>query len=214
MCQCPLCRASGCELYHTSEERSWFSCSTCTLIHLDPALRLGADAEHARYSLHDNDADDPRYVAFLRRLADPLMERLAPGARGLDFGCGPTPVLAGILTGAGFPCEAYDPFFFPDPAPLSRGYDYVACSEVVEHAYEPGEMFDLFGRLLARGGALGVMTRFYGDEPFSGWWYTRDPTHVCFYAKSTMRWIAAHHGWSVEFPRADVSLFSIPPIRV
>jgi hypothetical protein len=150
-------------------------------------------------------------VDFLSRLADPLARRLRPGARGLDFGCGPSPVLAGMLSEAGFPCGAYDPFFFPDPSLLSRRYDFVACSEVVEHAYDPAEMFALLGRLLAGGGVLGVMTRFHGMEtPFGEWWYKHDPTHVCFYAESTMQWIAGRQGWAVEFPRPDVTLFTVP----
>lgn len=117
-------------------------------------------------------------------------------------------MLAGIMADAGFPCEAYDPFFFPNAALLTRSYDYVACSEVVEHSYDPAGTFSLFHRLLASGGLLGVMTRFYGHEaPFGEWWYRRDPTHVCFFAESTMRWIARRHGWKVEFPRPHVALF-------
>jgi hypothetical protein len=169
---CPLCHSDACELYHAEGERRWFRCPSCTLIHLDPALRLSPRDERARYSHHENNPHDPRYVDFLRRLADPLARRLLPGARGLDFGCGPSPVLAGMLNEAGFPCRAYDPFFFPDASRISGQYDFVACSEVVEHAC--------------------------------------DPTHVCFYAESTMRWIAGQQGWSVDFPRPDVTLFSVP----
>lgn len=207
---CPLCQSDACELYHADRERRWFRCPSCALIHLDPALRLSPTDERARYSHHDNNPDDPRYVGFLSRLADPLARRLLPGARGLDFGCGPSPALAGMLSEAGFPCRAYDPFFFPDTSPLSGQYDFVACSEVVEHVYDPAETFALFGRLLAGGGVLGVMTRFHGmGAPFSEWWYKRDPTHVCFYAESTMQWIAGQQGWAVDFPRPDVTLFTV-----
>ena len=133
------------------------------------------------------------------------------GARGLDFGCGPAPVLASLLTNAGYPCAAYDPLFAPDAALLDERYDFVACSEVVEHVHDPAGVFARFGRLLGRGGLLGVMTRFHDiDTPFATWWYRRDPTHVCFYAEATMRWIAAGRGWEVSFPRPDVALFSVP----
>jgi hypothetical protein len=195
-------------LHHAEGERRWFRCDECAMVHLDPALRPSSEDERARYDLHQNNPEDADYVAFLRRLADPMVERLPVGARGLDFGCGPAPVLATTLTAAGFPCEAYDPFYFPDPEPLSHQHDFIACSEVVEHLHDPAATFTLFASLLSSGGTLGVMTRFLPeDTPFADWWYRRDPTHVCFYAASTMRWIATRHGWSLELPRPDVALF-------
>ena len=63
--------------------------------------------------------NDAGYRRFLSKLADPLMARLAPGARGLDYGCGPGPALAAMLREAGHEVALYDPFFAPDPAPLS-----------------------------------------------------------------------------------------------
>lgn len=168
-------------------------------------------AEVVRYQEHNNEADDPGYEAFLRKLGDPMLERLPIGARGLDFGCGPTPVLARVLTGAGRPCAAYDPLFLPDEALLDRVYDFVTATEVLEHLHDPAAVFDRFARLLARGGHLGVMTRFYGHEaPFDRWWYRRDPTHVCFFVEDTMRWIAADRGWTVEIPRPHVAIFAVP----
>lgn len=116
-----------------------------------------------------------------------------------------------LLSARGFPCAAYDPFFLPDESLLGERYDFVTCSEVVEHLHDPGNTFALLGRLLERGGLLGVMTRFYGHEaPFEEWWYRRDPTHICFYNESTMEWIAGRHGWAIEFPRAHVALFTTP----
>ncbi|HEU4748396.1 MAG TPA: class I SAM-dependent methyltransferase [Gemmatimonadaceae bacterium] len=209
---CPLCGAPLTDRYYTTAKpENYFRCPDCTLIHLDPSGRLSLPEERARYDLHRNDSGDEGYVQFLRRLADPMIESIRPGARGLDFGCGPAPVLSDLLTSAGFPCAAYDPLFCPDVSLLSRRYDFVTCSEVVEHVHEPALLFPLLQRLLMPGGVLGVMTRFYGDDSgFATWWYRRDPTHVCFYAEPTMRWIADHYGWSVSFPRSDVALFRSP----
>ena len=171
-------------------------------------MRPSREVEDARYRQHDNRRDDPRYVAFLRRLTDPLCARLRPGARGLDFGCGPTPVLAEILTAEGFPTESYDPLFAPRASLLESSHDFIACSEVAEHLHDPRGVFELFRQMLKPGGTLGVMTRFHGVEaPFETWWYTRDPTHVCFYGEATMRWIAERHGWMVDFPAPNVALF-------
>lgn len=180
----------------------------CALIHRDPAQRLSRDEERNRYLLHENDGNDSEYVNFLKRLADPVLERLRPGARGLDFGCGPAPVLSEIMTAAGFPCAAYDPFFAPDESLLEKQYDFITCSEVVEHAHDPAHVFTTLRRMLAPGGTLGVMTMFNpGEDAFADWWYRRDPTHVCFYGEATMRWIGERHGWKTGFPRPNVTIF-------
>lgn len=209
---CPLCGASDAYPVEGIDAQTYYECPQCSLIYLHPAHYLSAAAERARYELHENDPTDPGYVAFLRRLADPIMERLRPGARGLDFGCGPAPVLSGLFTSAGFSCAAYDPFFAPDETLLDGSHDFITCSEVAEHAHDPASVFTTLRRMLAPGGLLGVMTRFHQGQPaFGDWWYRRDPTHVCFYAESTMGWIAVRHGLRLELPVPDVALFLAPP---
>lgn len=210
---CPLCGAEeAIRQPATDDERRYLACPRCDLVYLDPAQHLSIMAERERYELHENYPDDTEYVRFLRRLADPVVERLQPGARGLDFGCGPAPVLAELLTRGGFPCTAYDPFFAPDETLLAERYDYVTCSEVVEHARNPAKMFATLQSLLRPGGLLGVMTRFIpDDEPFASWWYRRDPTHVSFYSLATMRWIGLRHGWQTDFPKPNITIFTAPP---
>lgn len=209
--ECPLCHAAGSRPVESGDDTNYFACPVCQLIYLTPSQRLPAAAERARYELHDNDRGDASYVLFLRRLADPMAERLRAGARGLDFGCGPTPVLSEMLTAAGFPCAGYDPFFAPDETLLDKPYDFITCSEVAEHAHDPARMFATLRRMLAPGGILGVMTMFHpGEDAFADWWYRRDPTHVCFYGEGTMRWIGEQYGWKTEFPRLNVTLFSAP----
>ena len=205
---CPLCGEGGSTPYHDEPARTYLRCFSCALVYVPAPMRPTPMQEAVRYAEHDNRFDDPRYVGFLRRLADPLRSRLRRGARGLDFGSGPTPVLADILTSDGFPTTSYDPFFAPEPSVLQAQYDFIACSEVAEHLHEPRRAFEQFARMIRRGGTIGVMTRFYGVEaPFDRWWYRRDPTHVSFYSEQTMQWIAGRHGWSVEFPAPHVTLF-------
>lgn len=165
--------------------------------------------EVLRYQEHRNDSADPRYVAFLRRLADPLMARLVAGARGLDFGCGPAPTMTAILESHGHATQSYDPLFFPElPAQEPGGWAFITCSEVVEHVHAPRALFERFATMLAPNGILAIMTRFHGHEaPFERWWYRRDPTHVCFYNERTMAWIASEWGWEVELPAPHVALF-------
>lgn len=167
--------------------------------------------ELATYRRHQNDPEDPRYRAFLARLVEPLRRRLQPGMVGLDFGCGPGPALAPMLARHGLEVDDYDPFFRPCP-PRRTGYDFIACSEVVEHLHAPGRVFRTLDRLLRPSGWLGVMTGMLEDDAgFAGWWYRRDPTHVSFFRRDTMRWIARRFGWHVVFPAATVTLFQKPP---
>lgn len=178
-----------------------------------PTDRPTATEERARYESHENDPADPDYRAFLDRLAAPLMERLPPAAEGLDYGAGPGPALARMLEEAGHSMAIYDPFFAPDPAALNYTYDFVACTETAEHFHAPGEEFSRLDALLRPGGWLGLMTEVLdASQSFETWWYARDPTHVCFYAPPTLRWIADHFGWDMERPHRNVALFHKPPL--
>ncbi|HEX2092860.1 MAG TPA: class I SAM-dependent methyltransferase [Longimicrobiaceae bacterium] len=178
---------------------------------MDPADRPEAAAEREHYGTHRNDPADPGYRAFLDRLAAPLAERLPPGARGLDYGSGPGPTLPVMLRERGFPMEVYDPFFAPDPTPLGRAYDFITCTETIEHFHSPADELDRLDRMLRPGGWLGVMTElFTGERAFGEWRYARDPTHVCFYRPETVEWIAARHGWALEVPGRNVVLFRKP----
>ncbi len=207
---CPLCSASPVSTFHEDASATYFRCDVCALVFLQRARWPTPLREVLRYQEHRNDFGDPQYLGFLRRLADPLRDRLAPGACGLDFGCGPQPVLAAFLSEAGYPTACYDPLFHPDASVLAKRYDFIACSEVLEHVHDPGALLERFALLLADGGLLGIMTRFHGIEaPFATWWYRRDPTHVCFYSADTMRWIAGARAWTVEFPIPHVALFSV-----
>lgn len=189
----------------------YFQCEQCRLIQQSRGELPTPAAERAQYELHENHPGDPGYRRFLFRLAGPLFERLEPGAEGLDVGCGPEPVMAMMFREKGFPATNFDPLFFPDETPLSRRYDFVTCSETAEHFHYPGPAFDRLAGLLRPGGWLGVMTEFREpDRDFDGWWYHRDPTHVCFYEFATMEWIAARHGLGIERPSRTVVLFRRP----
>ena len=111
------------------------------------------DAEHAFYRTHENDPDDPGYRRFLARLATPLLDRLPARSRGLDYGCGPGPALAAMLREAGHAVALYDALFFPDPSVFGARYDFIACSETVEHFHDPAGQFDRLGALLSPGGS-------------------------------------------------------------
>lgn len=204
---CPVCRRDGTRAFAEVDDRRYWRCGHCEATFLDPAQRPTPSLERAEYLRHRNDLADPGYRAFLGRLAVPLRARLAPGAEGLDYGCGPGPALAAMLAEAGHSVSLYDPFFHPDEAALARRYDFISCTEVVEHFHHPAAEFARLDALLRPGGWLGVMTCFQTDDTrFARWHYRRDPTHVVFYREQTFRHLAGRHGWRCEVPAKDVVL--------
>jgi hypothetical protein len=208
MQKCPLCQQERCEPFVTVQGRSYFRCGVCQLRFMAAGHRPDPAAELAHYRRHENRPDDPRYRAFLSRLSDVLLPHLPPAADGLDYGAGPGPTLSLMLAEHGFAMRIYDPFFAPDEAVLQRQYDFITCTETVEHFHRPAEEFARLAGLLRPGGWLGVMTEMQSDDDrFLNWWYARDPTHVCFYRRQTMEWIANHWNWRVLHPRKNVTLF-------
>lgn len=208
---CPLCYSEQIRTFAVVDSRTYWRCDACHLTFLSAESYLSPDDELARYLLHENSPEDCRYRQFLSRLTDHLIPKLQPGARGLDFGSGPGPTLSVMLEEVGFCMDLYDPYFAPDTAPLEHTYDFITCTETVEHFYQPAKEFHLFDRLLRNGGLLGIMTEMLeSDENFANWWYHREPTHVCFYKQETMAWIATRYGWKVEHPRKNVTLFYKP----
>lgn len=207
---CVLCGALS-ELFFQDKGRAYFRCPVCALRFLDPSLHPTPESERAEYLLHENDVHDPRYRKFLSKLADPLMSQLAPGATGLDFGCGPGPALATLMEEHGHPMAIYDPFFAPDPAPLTVIHDFITCSEVAEHFHTPRATFDTLRALVRPGGWLAVMTCFQTDDAkFANWQYRHDPTHVVFYRDVTFEFLAASWGWRCIIPCKDVALLQRP----
>lgn len=210
---CPLCQETETQWFARVDDIDYLRCPGCLLTWMAPEHYPSKTGEKRQYDLHENNPEDAGYRDFLARLASPLLERLAPASGGLDFGCGPGPALAAMMTESGHPTEVYDPIYFPDDSALARSYDFITCTEVVEHLHRPVREFDLFQHLLRPGGHLGVMTSWLtDDEAFAGWHYRRDPTHVCFYRVETLEWIGAHFGWALELPARNVAIFRKGPI--
>lgn len=208
---CPVCGATSVAPLMETEGRSYWYCRACAARFLDPAQHPIAAEEHAHYLNHRNDPGDPRYRAFLSKLATPLMARLAPGSFGLDFGCGPGPALAAMLREAGHEVALYDPFFATDPAPLRHSYEFVTCTETAEHFHHPCREFARLRGLVRPAGWLGVMTCFQTDDArFARWHYRKDPTHVVFYREETFRHLAHRWGWDCVVPAKDVVLLRRP----
>lgn len=209
---CPVCRTATAFPFAALAGKTYLQCTTCRATWLNPDERLDRSREFNHYTLHRNDPDDPRYRAFLSKLATPLLDRLSPSSEVLDFGCGPGPALAAMMREAGHRVAVYDPFFAPDAAVLTRAYDAITCSEVAEHFRDPAGEFDRMGAMLRPGGWLALMTCFQTDDArFAAWHYRLDPTHVVFYREETLRFVARQRGWSCECPAKDVALMQRRP---
>ena len=101
----------------------------------------------------------------------------------------------------------YDPIYAPQESVLKNRYDFIACSEVVEHFRMPGREFGNLWQLLEPGGWLGIMTKLVLDQQaFSRWHYKNDPTHISFFSRETFSCLAEHFSAGLEFVGSDVIL--------
>lgn len=208
---CPLCHDADITHYHEDHQRRYLRCGRCQLVFVDPQQRLSPEGEKAQYDLHNNDPNDAGYRTFLNRLAEPVAARLFRGAKGLDFGSGPGPTLSLLLQAQGFPTAIYDPFYAPEKHTLKTTYDFITCSEAIEHFHQPSQEWALWMQLLKPGGVLGIMTKLRQDlAAFSQWHYKLDPTHVSFFSRETFAFLADNWGLTIEFIGKDVVIMRKP----
>ncbi len=182
-------------------------CARCQLVFVPKQQRLDPIKEKEHYDHHINNPDDPGYRHFLSRLTIPLLERIELGSHGLDFGCGPGPALAQLLQEVGHKVDLHDIYYYPNAEYLSKQYDFVTATEVIEHLYDPHQIWKLWLQMVKQGGWLGIMTKLVVDlEGFKNWHYKFDPTHVCFYSQATFRYLAQRDKLELEFIGSDVIL--------
>ncbi len=196
---CPLCGGAARRGAATDMSgRALGECGECGLLFAEEGDWPTAEREKGRYGLHRNSVEDKGYVRFLRRTLNPALRRLPPAGRMLDYGCGPSPVMAELARAAGAHCEIWDPFF--SPARPKGTFEVVTACEVVEHFHHPRESW---GDLLDYAGERGttvVATEILGED-LSGvgrWSYAGDFTHTAFYRERTLRWIAQWRGRRLE----------------
>lgn len=137
------------------------------------------------------------FERFMAACVDPFARK---GGTALDFGCGPQPVLAGLLRERGYTAEAYDPLFFPEEGYREKSFDLICLTEVLEHLADPMETLRELKERLADKGVLAVMTLFHPNDPekFQKWWYRRDATHVSFYTEKTLGKMTERLGMSLR----------------
>jgi hypothetical protein len=212
---CPLCNNPQTNEFYTGPRRVYYRCPQCGLIFVAREHLLTSEAEKARYDLHQNDPEDRGYRQFLQQFTQPLLDHLdPPPLEGLDFGSGPQPVLAQMLETEGYQMAVYDPFYAPDKQSLISTYDFVTCTETVEHFHEPAKEWSLLVGLVKPGGWLGIMTQLVEHpETFAHMHYITDATHVSFYSRHTFRFLAERDHLRVKFINDRIILCQKPEER-
>jgi SAM-dependent methyltransferase len=177
-------------------------------VYVPRQFQLSESAEAGFYQTHQNNPNDAGYRGFLQRALTPLLERLPAGSTGLDFGCGPAPTLSLMLQQQGHHCADYDYYFARHPQLLEQRYDFITCTEVIEHLSQPAQAFELWQRCLRPGGLLVIMTQLWiSQQRFSQWNYRNDPTHIAFFHSNTWAWVAQRWRFDICYQQRDVVIF-------
>ncbi len=208
MANCPLCGSNHTESYFSNKDSKYFTCSECELVFSPDEFHLNETEEKSRYDLHRNNPKDERYRKFLSKIFNPVLRYLSPGDVGLDFGSGPGPTLSLMFSEQGYKVDLFDKFYANNESIFNNKYNFITSSEVVEHLDNPGVELNRLFNMLDNGGVLAIMTQMLNsDIDFSSWHYKDDPTHICFFSKNTMKYLAKSWQVDVSFYGGDVVLF-------
>ena len=209
---CPLCKKVQSSAYASDRNRDYLQCNHCQLVYVPANFYLSPIEEKRQYDFHTNNPGDQRYRKFLSRLFIPLLARLKPGNKGLDFGCGPGPTLSVMFEEEGFNMSIYDLYYADNNSVFENDYDFITATEVIEHLKNPAQEIELLLSRIKTAGYLGLMTKLIiqpvikSQLQFKNWHYKNDLTHICFYSQETFLWIAEKYQLNVEFLAADVIL--------
>lgn len=184
--------------------RFYRRCPYCEFIFLEKQFLISPEDEFQIYELHENNIDDPRYVEFFMKFIDAAIVDYMDieDANCLDFGSGPEPVLAALLSRKfNWSVDLYDKFYASNKVFEGKRYDLITSTEVVEHLNDPVHYFQLFKDLLVPDGIISIMTLFHpaNDEKFINWFYINDPSHISFYSPKTMGVIADLVGLNILY---------------
>ncbi len=189
---CNICSSSTDIITDSKNNTEYHSCSNCDFIFLDPLKRIPPENEKERYLKHNNSIDNSGYVSMLEDFITACITPLSYKIENiLDFGCGPDPVLASLLTNKRYTVDTYDKYFFPAKTFQGKKYALITLVEVIEHLPDPLETITALRNQLKPEGLIAIMTLFRRTEDnFLNWWYRQDPTHISFFSHKTIRHLA------------------------
>ncbi|MFC0117712.1 class I SAM-dependent methyltransferase [Pseudoalteromonas xiamenensis] len=202
---CGLCGCSQLLFFVEDKRRTYLQCAECKLVFVPSQQHLSQHDEKAIYDQHENALEDDGYRHFLSRALEPVVARVGVGSCGLEFGCGPGPLLAKMLEERGMQVELYDLYYYPNKTVFNKRYDFITCTEVIEHVAQPKAVFEQLFSILKSGQPLVMMTKLVIDaERFSTWHYKNDLTHISFFSRETFEFVARQYNATLEIIGADV----------
>ncbi len=190
---CKICFSHTKTMSHPQHKELYDRCESCELITLQPTFYVDSDREKHQYDQHNNSLENKGYVMMFENFLDFFWEVFTcKTIRILDFGSGPTPVLAHLMQKRGADVACYDKFYAPSSHVLNETFDAITSTEVFEHLVNPKETLEFLAHRLNKGDYLALMTLFHAndEEVFWSWWYRRDPTHITFYTPKTLEVLA------------------------
>ena len=205
---CPLCKTTNSSKFYKEKFREYLRCLSCDFVFVPKKHHLSDAEEKSRYDTHNNDPNDHRYRHFLCQLLVPLLERIQQQSNGLDFGSGPGPTLSLMLEECGHSVDLYDKFYANDISVFEKKYDFITATEVVEHLSEPMAEINRLIEMLNNHGYLAVMTQILTPQiDFSSWYYKNDPSHIGFFTKKSLSFLANYLNIEVYFISERVIFF-------
>ena len=202
---CPLCKSQNSKLFYKNKHREFQRCGVCELIFVPKKYHLSPKEERNQYNHHQNSLLNHPYIAFLNQLLLPTLQFIKPQSLGLDFGSGPSPVLAQLYRQRDFNIEIYDIFYADNKSVFDKKYDVITSTEVFEHLANPLKEVKKLWKCLKVGGILAIMTgQHHLIESFESWYYIRDFTHISFFCDKSFEYIAKTLGAKKVFQKENV----------
>lgn len=190
---CSICKETTLSYTHPDFPHAYTYCPSCEMVLLLETFYVDVTREKKQYDFHNNSLENSGYVRMFEDFLDFFWKELtckAPTV--LDFGSGPTPVLAHLMQKRGANVMCYDKFYQQDTAYKSHSFDLITSTEVFEHLDTPKQTLQHLSERLNPQGILAIMTLFHtnSEDFFWKWWYRRDPTHIVFYTPKTFEILA------------------------
>jgi len=193
--KCRICNYN-CNCFEDKDlKKRFYHCMSCEFIFLDSQFYVSLEKEKYQYDQHNNNLENEGYVKMFDDFLDFTLDGLKVKYT-LDFGSGPTPVLAELLKRRGLEVDHFDKFYQPKKVYEGKKYDLITSTEVFEHLENPKEVLSHLSEHLNPNGIISIMTLFHTNkqDDFLKWWYRRDPTHISFFTPKNIETMAKKCG--------------------